>query len=121
VFLNGLQGLVGTELGVSLFPVILPENQALPALTYQIVGGTASPTLTTRGGQKVRVQFDAFGKTYLAAATLRESLIALLNGYTGTLVGGRVLQFADYIQSIDHFEFDARQFRCTCEFYLFFN
>jgi hypothetical protein len=121
MLLNGLQALVAIETGAYLFPVILPENQALPALTYQIVGGVSYPTFNTSGMQKQRVQFDCYGKSYLSAATVRATLIAALNGYKGTLADGMVLQFANYIQSVDHFEDDARQFRCTCEFYLFFN
>jgi len=104
-----------------LSPVTLPEIPTLPAATYQIVGGSSEPTFQTSGMQKLRVQFDHYGNTYSDANGLREATRVLLNGYSGTLSDGTVLQKADLIQSVDYFENDARQYRCMSEFYLWFD
>lgn len=117
---NDLIAIVGGR----VFAVVLPENATLPAMTYQVVGGSSEPTFDTSGLQKVRVQFDFFADSktgsYKAAAGARDALRKLLNGYTGTLSDGTVVQNADLIQNIDFFEEYPRQFRCMSEFYFYF-
>ena len=104
-----------------VFPVLLPKALTATALTYQIVGGSSSATLGTSGLQKLRVQFDAWATSYDAAASLREALRELLNGYQGQLTDGTVLQNVDLIQFVDDLDQDSQQFRCVSEFYFFFN
>jgi hypothetical protein len=107
--------------GVGIRPVMLPSGFPMPAMTYQIVGGSSYPTLDGDGLQKVRMQFDCYGNSYLDATNLREKVRKFLNGFSGQLSDGTFLQFADLIQSIDFpFDSDPRQFRCGIEFYLWF-
>lgn len=102
-------------------PVLLREGICLPALTYHIVGGSSSPTLNTSGMQRVRIEFDAFGRSYLEAANVREALRILLNGYQGPLSNGMYLQNVEFVQAVDFYDSDPRQFRCMSEFYVYFN
>lgn len=107
-------------------PVLLPENEPLPAITYQVVGGSSEPTFETSGWQRLRLQVDVFGPYsrgrdgYRAASGIRETLVAALDGYAGVLSDGTMLQQVEYIQPIDGFQQDARQYRCGVEFYLYF-
>lgn len=101
-------------------PVRLPINQAMPAITFRIVGGSSEPTLETSGLQRVRLEIDCFGKSYLAAAKVRQAVRKFLNGYQGLLGDGTYLQNADLIQELDFDEEYAREFRCMAEFYLYF-
>lgn len=114
--ISAISGLVGTR----VYPVTLPENPTLPALSYQIAGGSSLPTFETSGMQRLRVQFEARGATYDDAANLRAVLIAELNGMQAALSDGTTLQNAELIESIDYFDQDPRQFRCGVEFYLHF-
>jgi Protein of unknown function (DUF3168) len=106
----------------SVHPMQLPENPTLPAATYQVVGGSSRPTLDTSGMQKLRLQVDCVGKSYLDADKLRWALVNFLNGLSGTLIDGTVLQLAQFIQPIDFAYWDdSRQFRCAAEFYFYYN
>ena len=113
---------VSALIGTRLHPVTLKEAETLPAMTYQLVGGSSDPTLTTSGLQRLRVQFDCWGANYDDAAGLRKALIKELNGYRGLLSDGTYLQNADLIGSIgvDYFEDVPRQYRCMVEFYFYF-
>lgn len=105
--------------GANVFPILLPEG-VLPATTYQVVGGSADPTFSSSGLQKWRLQLDHFAADAIIAYQIRNAAIALLNGWRGNLPGGPFAEIL-FIQPIDHFENDARQFRCTSEFYVFFS
>jgi len=107
--------------GQRIFPVQLPEQSVLPALTYQIIAVKASPTLTNSGYQRWRLQFDCWGKDYADATNLRAALRLALEGYRGTLSDGTLLQDAQMIQLVDYFEHDSLHWRSMIEFYLFFN
>lgn len=104
-----------------IYPLLLPEGVALPAITFQEIGGVSLPTFETSGMQKPRFQFDVFGNTYEDANACRLALRKFLNGYHGTLVDGTYLQKVDLIQQSDTFEEYPRQFRCMSEFYLSFD
>lgn len=121
--LRGNAGLAAI-IGDRITPVLLPEGQQLPAMTYQVVGGTSSPTFESAGMQKLRIQFDFFADaengSFDDAMNARDAHRQLLNGYTGSLTDGTYLQRATLIQYIDHFDNDARQYRCSAEYYLWF-
>lgn len=104
------------KVGNRIYPVLLPEKTAMPAVSYQIVSWTSEPGFQTAGMQKVRVQFDCFGDTYKQATNVREDMIKLLVGMQGeNLDDGHFLQNTELVQSIDFYEQDARQFRCALE------
>src|SRR5581483_12336771 len=109
---------ISALIGQRIIPVLLPEACDLPAVTYQIVGGSSSPTFQTSGMQRLRMQFDCFGKNYSDATLTRDAIRKLLNGYQGLLSDGTFLQNADLIQSVDFFENEALIYRCMIEFYL---
>jgi hypothetical protein len=106
--------------GARVFPVILPEGTPLPATTYHVVGGGQTPIFGTSGMQRRRVQLDFRGNGYPAANDLRNATIAVLNGFSGPLPNGFLIAECWLIQPIDYFDNDARQFRCSAEFYFDF-
>lgn len=113
----GIAALIGTR----VYPVMLPENPTLPALIYKFVGGRSTPTLTTSGMQRSRLEIDCYGATYDDASALRSAVIAALNGLQGQLADGTYLQNADLLNpGLDFFEDEPRQYRCMVEFYLFY-
>lgn len=104
-----------------IYPLLLPEGVALPAITFQAAGGRSMPTLATSGMQQPRIQIDVFGATYEDADAGRLALRKFLNGYQGTLADGTYLQNVDLIQQSDTYEEYPRQFRCMLEFYFYFD
>lgn len=106
--------------GTRIEPVELTIGQTMPALVYKFVGGSSSPTFTTSGMQRVRVEFRCFGSSHLQADTLRETLRKFLNGFRGLLGDGTRVQNVDLIQPLDDFEQYARQFCLGAEYYFYF-
>lgn len=99
---------------------VLTDSKCLPAITFHVVGGSSDPTFETSGLQRLRIQFDVFGKGYLEAAKIRDDLRKFLNGYRGVTPDGTFVSNVDLIQHIDFFEDGARDFRCSSEYYFYF-
>ena len=109
--LNPVTNIVGTR----IYPVVLPTQPTLPAIHYRIVGGSSTPTNDTYGNQRYRFEVNCWGLTYLDAVTLRSAVIQTLQEYGGAGVSIR------YIQPLDLYESELRQYRCIAEFYVYFN
>jgi hypothetical protein len=103
-----------------VYPVILPTDGTFPTITYQIVGGTSRPTLTTTGLQKVRLQIDCWATdAYLTAAIVRAAVTKFLAGRGCTLSDGNWASF-QLISPVDFYSGGDEAFRCGVEFYVFF-
>lgn len=81
----GLSALVGTR----IYPLVLPQNPTLPAVTYFKVSRAGERTL---GGpnpvlKQVRIQFSCWGSTYRSAKDVAEQVMMALQDYTGTMGG----------------------------------
>ena len=82
-----------TSAGSRVYPLALPQGATRPAITWQLVGGEG-PLVThadVRDGgvarprsERVRVQFDCWADTWLAADRLADELLALVHGFRGT-------------------------------------
>jgi hypothetical protein len=97
----------------AVYPILLPIDSRLPALTYQIVGSSSYQGLTTHGMQRIRLQVDCWAKTYLAAITLRDAVATSLDGY-------KDLDFSVLLLSrVDYYQDAALMFRALLEFYIF--
>jgi hypothetical protein len=67
----GLTALVGTR----IYPQPMPQNVTLPAVTYQRIDGVRDDAYTRAvGSTYVRVQLNAWAKTYLQADAIRTQL-----------------------------------------------
>lgn len=80
------------SVGDRVYPLTLPQQVELPALTYQVISDV--PTITHSDVQDVatytglrhtftRVQFGCYGRTYDEAEALADELQALAVGYRG--------------------------------------
>jgi len=70
----------------AIFPQVLPEEQALPAIAYEITDG-AQP-LTAGGLSGVRpwsLIFNIYANSYDTIRFIEVEIIRLLHGYTGTV------------------------------------
>lgn len=97
-----------------VYPVVLPTDPTLPAMTYMFIGGSGQPSFDTRGMQKARVEINCWGNTYSDAVTLREAVILTLAGYSDENFS------AMYMQSTDFFDHELLQYRAMAEFYVFY-
>jgi Protein of unknown function (DUF3168) len=113
---------ISALIGQSISATQLPINATMPALVLHGVGGQSKPSLHGPGPQKVRLQIDCFGATYLSADQLRDAVIKFLNIKAALLSNGVWLQGAQLIQPLDYpYDWQTLQFRVGCEFYLFFD
>jgi hypothetical protein len=107
------QDTINTAVDGRIYPLVLPADSPLPAITYQIVGGSSQGTQDTHGTQRYRVQVDCWGETYGDAVTLRNAVIAALDHYNVDGV------YITLLQPTDFFDHDALQYRAMVEFYVF--
>jgi hypothetical protein len=107
------QSTITALVGESIYPVLLPIDSPLPALTYQIVGSSSGQTLSTHGMQRIRLQIDCWATDYLTAITLRSAVAAAFDGYQDSNFTALLLS------KVDDFEPDALQYRAMLEFYIF--
>jgi hypothetical protein len=98
-----------------IYPLVLPDDSPLPAISYSFVGGSNRSTQDTRGNQKYRLEVNCWSDKYLDAVTLRAAVIDTLDGYSKDGV------FISYLQNIDLFEHGLLNYRALCEFYVFSN
>jgi hypothetical protein len=82
----------GLSVGERVYPLALPQDVTLPALTFRVVSDTPtmshstaqdSPTWTGRIRSDTRVQFECYASDYDGAEALCDELRALAVGYRG--------------------------------------
>jgi hypothetical protein len=100
-------------IGTRAYPVVIPDDPTLPAISYSIVGSSAKATFTTAGTQRFRIEVNCWGSTYGSAITLRAAVISSLNGYSNGTVS------IQYLMSQDLFDDELLQYRAICEFYAY--
>jgi len=102
---------------VRVYPVLLPEEPQLPAITYQRISTTRS--YTTSGPvalNRVRIQFDCWSHTYAQVKQLQAALLSTLEDrslYADTNIDSITL-----ITAVDGYEQEARLYRVFLDFYI---
>lgn len=103
IFEVDLETYLAEALGVPIWAGVLPASitqGGLPALVYNLI--TSESEVELDGPTDIdcwNVQFDAYGKTRLAAATLVERLRSKILGYSGMMGATEVLNVALDVQS----------------------
>jgi hypothetical protein len=70
-------GPVNALVGTKIYPLIAPQNAALPYVRYQVISDLRDEHLKGYDGARVsRVQIDCFAATYIAARDLANKIIA---------------------------------------------
>jgi hypothetical protein len=77
----GLSALVGDR----IYPLVLPQNTALPAVVYQRISGQRIQNLTrdTGGPQRIRVQLTAWAEDVDTANSVAEQVRQAMEAATG--------------------------------------
>lgn len=96
--------------GSRVFPLRIPQNTSLPAITYQLVGGDHD---RCRSYGRFRFQVSLFAKTYAQASTLSEVVQFALDGYED----GETLIEAD-APPIDQHSDDSAVFYRTQDYFI---
>ncbi len=102
-----------------IYPVVLPEGQPTPSLTYQRIASIHLPSLdSTIGMTRTRIQIDAWGRTYGDADELRKVVIQALSGRTINYEGTHIQNILP-LSDMDMFDHDAVLYQARTEFYIF--
>lgn len=82
----------GLSVGARVYPLSLPQDATLPAMTYQVISDVPvvvhddqqdHPGYTGARYSIARVQFNCYGSTYDEAEALCDELLSLAVGYRG--------------------------------------
>lgn len=75
--------------GTRIYPVEMPQDPKLPAITYDLISGVREHAMTADPGTvHARVQVTAWAQTYTAASALSEGVRAATQRYSSTGIGG---------------------------------
>jgi hypothetical protein len=113
-----------TAVGGRMFPNILDEGCALPALTYQRIGETTEENLdgAPDGLYDIHIQIDVWAMTRSQcdslALSLRDSLVGYTNASMGTNVWVNALWRDD---AVDDYEEARKQYRTISDFHVIYN
>ena len=109
-----LGGLIGTR----LYPLKLPQDPTVPAMTFQWISGQRAHAADGAVGlASPRVQFDCWAETYLEAEAVFEALRKRLDGFRGTAGSSRV-QGAFFETERDDYEDEGRLYRRSADFFI---
>ena len=109
-----LGGLIGTR----LYPLKLPQDPTVPAMTFQWISGQRAHAADGAVGlASPRVQFDCWAETYLEVESVFEALRKRLDGFRGTAGASRV-QGAFFETERDDYEDEARLYRRSADFFI---
>lgn len=77
---------IAAVVGTRVYPMLVPQGAAYPAITYQIVSNNH---IRSHGGSSqlayVRVQINSWAATAAAADSLQELIRNRMDGYAGTM------------------------------------
>lgn len=102
---TGLTALVGDR----IYPLVLPQGCAMPAITYSRVSGTKQRMLTEPGPRRTRMQISCWGARYADPKALVAQVSAALQDFQGVLggPGGIEVLDADVLDNPDLYEEEA--------------
>jgi hypothetical protein len=82
---------VAALIGTRMTPLVLPQNTAYPALTYQRISGQRLRSVDGPAGRaRPRMQIDSWAETYLEAKALAAAVRRALDGYAGPMGAAQV-------------------------------
>lgn len=119
---TGVTAIVG---GQGIYPVLLPKDAALPALTFQRISDVTD-AIFNAGVQfrtvRSRFQFSAWGKSYADTVRLARAVKAALLDFRGNLADADATTVLDVTAdiSLDLFEDGPRYFRKTFDLIMWY-
>jgi hypothetical protein len=103
-----------------IYPSILPESPAYPALSYRVI---SSVPLYDLAGDVIsvttRIEFTTWGTAYADAKTVHQAIRNVIDRFRGTLPGGVNVAFTWRDgASVDDFDHDRRAYNSSVDYKL---
>jgi hypothetical protein len=106
-------GLAGTR----LYPVLLPTESPLPAVTYQSISLKTLYALDERVNfDQLRLQIDVWASTYLDSKALASCIVGILDNFSGSFPDGTYVDGIQLRNSTDYYEHEALTYRVMLQF-----
>ena len=102
----GLTALVGTR----IYPMLLPQQATLPAVTFMKVSNPYIRTFGSTIGAQPRFQFSCWATTYLGAKAVADQIKAALDFYAGTMGGGVVVRAGLVENELDDYDPETKRY-----------
>lgn len=110
-------GAVAALVGTRIYPVTRDQDEGLPAVTYQIIGGESTQRHEGPSNHsKTRVQFDSWADTATASRNLADAVRQALDRYKGTSNGFKVQNTQVAAPPVEDFEPGQRDHRVSQDF-----
>lgn len=101
---TGMSALVSTR----VYPLLMPQNVTLPAITYQRISGTGQHGSSNI--REARYQINIWGGTFAAVQAIATVVRAALEEWTSGGAGA-MIRMARIVNELDDYEDDSRTFR----------
>ena len=96
---------VAAIVSARIYPVVLPQNPTLPAVTYQRISLVSPVTLDAAiGPERIRLQVDCWALTWGAVRALASAVKTALHGFSGIVSGKQALNGVFLDSEADIFE-----------------
>jgi len=113
----GQDGAVAALVGTRIYPLVRPQGGTLPAVVWQEI--SVSPANAMDGFSNLaqyRVQITSWGKTFKAAAALRDAVRAALEAENESISPPQRLRSTWQPSGSDSFEAETRLYGCPADF-----
>lgn len=113
-----LAGLVGAR----IFPVVLPDQQPLAALVFDLVSGVDIGTISTGpylGSKRSRIVLDAYAADFAAAKALQQAAVKALRFQRGTVAGVTLVAVLPESEGPNGWDPDRKLFVCPAQVLVF--
>jgi len=108
-----------TAAGSRVYPLLLPQEPAYPAVTYQQISATRIHAMGQDSSiARVRMQVNAWGRTYAEARALAGQIEERLNRFRGT-EGGVTIMDVLLDNDIETYESDTQTRRVAQDYTIF--
>lgn len=85
---------VAALVGTKIFPGLVPQNTAMPAISYELVSGVEILPINAQAGGVIirsRVQVSVLARTYTEVKTIHEAIRGALLFKSGLIAGVQVI------------------------------
>ena len=117
-YLSGVAGLTAL-VSTRIYPLMMPQDVTLPAVTYQRISGPRVHTMGTDPGlESPRFQLSSWASSYSSVKAVAEQVRLALQDYAGTMggAGGVVVQRAFLEGDQDFYEPDTLIYQVASDF-----
>jgi len=102
--------------GQRITPLVLPQTEVLPAVTYQEISTAPYNQLGGRSkASQVRLQVNVFAKSYQEAFNISKAILDVLESYSGVSAALQI-NYISYAGKRDLYEEDSRLYHIASDY-----